>query len=76
MMLTKITSKNQVTIPKKIMDQLPETRYFEVELQDGAVVLKPLRTYSTCLEAIRSKVKNLDLSPLCVKEAIKWARSK
>jgi len=47
MMLTKITSKNQVTIPKKIMDQIPETRYFEVELQDGAVVLKPLRTYST-----------------------------
>ncbi|HSN23856.1 MAG TPA: AbrB/MazE/SpoVT family DNA-binding domain-containing protein [Methylomicrobium sp.] len=75
-MLTKITSKNQVTIPKKIMDQIPETRYFEVELQDGAVVLKPLRTYSTSLEAIRSKVKNLDLSPLYVKEAIKWARSK
>jgi hypothetical protein len=53
MMLTKITSKNQVTIPKKIMDQIPETRYFEVELQDGAVVLKPLRTYSTSLEAIQ-----------------------
>ncbi|RPJ05982.1 MAG: AbrB/MazE/SpoVT family DNA-binding domain-containing protein [Deltaproteobacteria bacterium] len=75
-MLTKITSKNQITIPKKIMDQIPETRYFEVELQDGAVVLKPLRTYSTSLETIRSKFKNLDLSPLCVKEAIKWARSK
>ena len=75
-MLAKITSKNQVTIPKKIMDQIPDTRYFEVELRDGAVVLKPLRTYSTSLEAIRSKVKDLDLSPLCVKEAIKWARSR
>ena len=75
-MLAKITSKNQITIPKKIMDQIPETRYFEVELRDGAVVLKPLRTYSTSLEAIRTKAKNLDLSPLCVKEAIKWARSK
>ena len=75
-MLAKITSKNQVTIPKKIMDQIPETRYFEVELRDGAVVLKPLRTYSTSLAAIRSKVKNLDLSPLSVREAIKWARSK
>jgi len=58
-MLAKITSKNQVTIPKKIMDQIPDTRYFEVELRDGAVVLKPLRTYSTSLEAIRSKVKDL-----------------
>jgi len=41
------------------MDQIPDTRYFEVEIRDGAVVLKPLRTYSTSLEAIRSKVKDL-----------------
>jgi bifunctional DNA-binding transcriptional regulator/antitoxin component of YhaV-PrlF toxin-antitoxin module len=75
-MLAKITSKNQITIPKKIMDQIPETRYFELELRDGAVVLTPLRTYSTSLAAIRSKVKHLDLSPDCVREAIKWARSK
>jgi bifunctional DNA-binding transcriptional regulator/antitoxin component of YhaV-PrlF toxin-antitoxin module len=75
-MLAKITSKNQITIPKKIMDQIPETRYFEVELRDGEVVLRPLRTYSTSLAAIRSKVKNLDLGPDCVREAIEWARSK
>jgi bifunctional DNA-binding transcriptional regulator/antitoxin component of YhaV-PrlF toxin-antitoxin module len=75
-MLAKLTSKNQITIPKKIIDQIPEARYFEVELRDGAVLLRPLRTYSTSLEAIRSKVRNLDLGPLCVKEAIKWARSK
>jgi bifunctional DNA-binding transcriptional regulator/antitoxin component of YhaV-PrlF toxin-antitoxin module len=75
-MLAKLTSKNQITIPKKIIDQIPEARYFEVELRDGVVVLNPLRTYSTSLEAIRSNVKDLDLSPLCVKDAIKWARSK
>ena len=75
-MLAKITSKNQITIPKRIMDQIPDTRYFEVEFKEGAVVLKPLKTYSTSLEAIRAKVKNLDLSPDCVREAIKWARSK
>ncbi len=75
-MLTKITSKNQITIPKKIMEQIPETRYFEVEFIDGAVVLKPLKTYSTSLETIRAKVKNFGLSPDCVREAIKWARSK
>jgi len=75
-MLAKLTSKNQITIPKKIIDQIPEARYFEVELRDGAVLLRPLRTYSTSLEAIRSKARNLDLDSLCVKEAIKWARSK
>ncbi len=45
-MLTKITSKNQITIPKKIMDQLPEVRHFDIELKDGTVVLKPLRLYA------------------------------
>jgi hypothetical protein len=75
-MLTATAGLSKVVPQKKIMDQIPEARYFEVELRDGAVVLKPLRTYSTSLEAIQSKVKNLDLSPLCVKEAITWARSK
>jgi bifunctional DNA-binding transcriptional regulator/antitoxin component of YhaV-PrlF toxin-antitoxin module len=75
-MLAKITSKNQITIPKRIMDQIPDTSYFEVEFIDGAVVLKPLKTYSTSLEMIRSKIKTLNLKPDCVSEAIKWARSK
>jgi hypothetical protein len=75
-MLAKLTSKNQITIPKKIIDQIPETSYFEVELRDGAVILKPLRTYSTSLNAIRSKVKDLGLKPDSVQEAIEWARSK
>ncbi len=75
-MLAKITSKNQITIPKKIMEQIPDTRYFEVEFTDGAVVLKPLRAYSTSLGAIRSKIEALDLGPDCVREAVKWARSK
>jgi bifunctional DNA-binding transcriptional regulator/antitoxin component of YhaV-PrlF toxin-antitoxin module len=75
-MLAKITSKNQITIPKKIMDQIPATTYFEVEFIDGTVVLKPVKTYTTSLEAIRSKTKSLGLSPDCVREAIKWARSK
>ncbi len=75
-MLAKITSKNQITIPKKIMDQIPDTRYFEVGFVDGAVVLKPLKTYATSLDAIRSKIKALDLKPDCVREAVEWARSK
>ena len=75
-MLAKLTSKNQITIPKKIMDQIPKARYFEVELKDDAVILRPLRTYSTSLNAIRSKAKDLGLNPDCVREAIKWARSK
>ncbi len=76
MMLAKLTSKNQITIPKKIIDQIPDARYFEVELRNGVVVLKPLKTYATGLEEIRAKVKKLGLDPQCVREAVQWARSR
>ena len=75
-MLAKRTSKNQVTIPKKIIEQLPDVDYFEVELNNGVVMLKPLVTYDTSLEKIRTKVKKLGLKENTVKEAIEWARSK
>jgi bifunctional DNA-binding transcriptional regulator/antitoxin component of YhaV-PrlF toxin-antitoxin module len=75
-MLAKITSKNQITIPKKIIGQMPGVKYFEVELIDGKIELKPLRIYETDLEKIRSKMKNLGLKPDSVREAVEWARSK
>jgi bifunctional DNA-binding transcriptional regulator/antitoxin component of YhaV-PrlF toxin-antitoxin module len=74
-MLAKMTSKNQITIPKKIIDRLPDVEYFEVELKDGVVMLRPLRVYDTDLEKIRTKVKKLGLQENTVKEAIEWARS-
>lgn len=75
-MLAKLTAKNQITIPKKVMDQLPDVEYFDVDLRDGVVVMKPLRLYDTNLDQIRAKVKKLGLKPNSVAEAIAWARSK
>ncbi len=75
-MLAKLTAKNQITIPKQIIDQIPKTRYFDVKLNGGIVVMKPLTIYDTDLEQVRSKIKKLGLKPDCVAEAIKWVRSK
>jgi len=75
-MLAKMTSKNQITIPKKIIEQLPDVEYFEAELKDGIVMLRPLRVYDTSLEKIRAKIKKLGLNENTVKEAIEWSRSK
>jgi len=36
-MLVKMTSKNQITIPKKIVEQISAAEYFEVELKDGLI---------------------------------------
>jgi bifunctional DNA-binding transcriptional regulator/antitoxin component of YhaV-PrlF toxin-antitoxin module len=75
-MLAKITSKNQITIPKKIIDQLSDVKYFDVDFKDGLVLLKPLKIYETNLDQIRSKIKKLGLKENSVKEAIQWARKK
>ncbi len=75
-MLAKLTTKNQITIPKQIIDQIPKTRYFDVKLNGETVVMKPLTIYDTDLEQVRSKIRKLGLKPDCVAEAIKWARSK
>ena len=73
-MLAKITSKNQITIPKQIIDQLDDVTHFDVQLDKGAVVLKPVRFYKTNLEQIRSKIEKLGISENTVAEAVKWAR--
>ncbi len=75
-MLAKITAKNQITIPKKIIEQLPDVEYFDVELNEGVVLLKPLKVYGTDLGQIRSKLKAMGLNANSVKEAVKWARKK
>lgn len=75
-MVAKLTSKNQITIPKRIMAQLPEVRHFDIELIDGEIILKPLRFYDTNLEQIQSKIAKLGLKENAVAEAIKWAREK
>ena len=75
-MLAKITSKNQITIPKKIMEQLPGVQYLEIEYQNGVITLKPVNTYDTDLEKIREKMEKLNLNENSVNEAVQWARKK
>jgi len=75
-MLAKITSKNQITIPKKIIEKMPGIKHFDIELKDGVVIMKPVRFYDTNLDQIRAKVKKLGLKEDSVAEAIKWVKSK
>jgi len=69
-MLAKITSKNQITIPKAIMAQIPETQYFDLKLEDGVVILRPLVIEGTNLETVRKKIRDLGLKPDCVQGAV------
>lgn len=75
-MIAKITSKNQITIPKKIIDKIPDVKHFDIEFKNGIVILKNIKIFDTSLNQIRSKVKRLGLKEDSVAEAIQWAISK
>ncbi len=75
-MLAKKTSKNQITIPKKVLELIPPAEYFDVSVVDGNVLLRPVQIPRTDLAEIRSKIKQLGLDASSVSDAVNWARSK
>jgi len=75
-MLAKITSKNQITIPKKIIEKMPGVEHFDIEYENGVVLLRPVKLFNANLDQIRLKIEKLGLSENSVAEAIEWAKSK
>ncbi len=78
-MLCKRTVKNQITLPKKIMDKFDECEYFEVKAEVDRIILIPVKLVSlkdNPLTAVRQKIFSLGLSERDISDAIKWARSR
>jgi len=72
-MLAKITSKNQLTLPKSVVEAVAATEYFDVEVREGQIVLTPVRIQRG--DAVRAKLAALGLSDVDVTNAVRWARS-
>jgi hypothetical protein len=70
--LAKITSKNQLTLPKAITNALGPVEYFDVQTKDGLIVLTPVRIQRA--DAVRAKLAELDLREQDVADAVSWAR--
>ena len=77
-MLVKRTFKNQITIPKQIMEKFPDVEYFSVSLGDDGIVLRPveIKEKKALLSKVREKIKALGLREEDITEAIRWARKK
>lgn len=77
-MLAKKTSKNQVTLPKKVLQDIPDTEYFDVTTKDGVLILRPVTVAEpgSRLAAVRQKIKALGLQPKDLDRAIAWARAR
>ena len=75
-MLAKKTSKNQITLPKAVVRQLPDVQYFDVSVREGEVVLRPAMVSASGerVSAVRNKMRALGLSEKDVDDAITWAR--
>lgn len=71
-MLAKLTSKNQLTLPKEVVSDFPGATYFEVAAANGQIVLTPVRLQRA--DAVRTKLAELGISEKDVDAAVKWAR--
>jgi hypothetical protein len=72
-MLAKLTSKNQLTLPKAIIDEIGPAVYFEVQTRNGQILLTPVRIQRG--DAVRAKLAALGLKPAALQKAVDWARA-
>jgi hypothetical protein len=71
-MLAKLTSKNQLTLPKAAVEATGNAEYFEVEARAGQLVLTPVRIQRA--DAVRAKLAALELGDEDLAAAVAWAR--
>ncbi len=79
-MLAKLTAKNQLTLPKAILQQLAfdtdAIEYFSVACDNGKIILTPVQVqaYEQSAEAVRKKLSSLGITKDDVAQAIAWSR--
>lgn len=73
-MLAKKTSKNQITLPKKVIERFPDCDYFDVTSEGGAIVLRPVEVDP--LGKVQRKLAELEIGEDDVAAAIAWARGR
>lgn len=69
--LAKITSKNQLTLPKSVTQALGPVQYFEVKARDGQIILTPVRIQRG--DALRAKLAELALDEAAIAAALDFA---
>ncbi len=69
-MLAKLTSKNQLTLPKAVLSSCQGTQYFDVTEDNGRIVLTPVRLNRA--NAVRAKLADLGITEDDVANAVAW----
>jgi hypothetical protein len=71
-MLAKLTTKNQLTLPKSVLAHCQGTEYFDVTEDNGRIVLTPVRLNKA--GAVRAKLADLGINEDDLSDAVEWAR--
>jgi len=71
-MLAKLTAENQLTLPKSITQAIGEVEYFEVKVEDGQIILTPVKIQKG--DAVRAELAALNLNEDDIADAVAWAR--
>jgi hypothetical protein len=71
-MLAKITSKNQLALPKRVVQALCSPTHLEVEVQDGRLILTPPNVGAA--DAVRRKLEALGITESDVADAVAAGR--
>lgn len=71
-MLAKLTSKNQLTIPKAVATEFAGVEYFEVSTDGSSITLKPFRR--SRIEEVWAHLEKLGITEQDVTDAVAWAR--
>ena len=73
-MLAKLTSKNQITLPKQAIEAMGPVSHFQVEVDGDRLVLTPERMGAA--EAVRKKLEALGITEADIADAIAWSRKR
>jgi len=71
-MLAKLTSKNQVTLPKAVVSSVDVAEYFDVTVENGRIILTPVRFQQA--QAVRDKLEKLGITEQDIDDAVAFAR--
>jgi len=70
-MVARMTSKNQITIPKAVASQFASL-YFDIQQEGGKIILTPVNPDAAA--QVRTKLDELGITEDDVAAAVTWAR--
>lgn len=72
--LAKKTTKNQITLPKKVVARFTGVEYFDVSTDGACIILRPLQ--KSRADEVRARLTQLGIDDEDVTAAVSWARKR